>query len=184
MPTPQVWEIFHCNFLVFKVDYHKTEHLRCLTFDKKTIYRGFSFFNTNKEQGRSHEPDNSFFYWSHNTKSKTMMNKHKCYPHPLLDATCFQPGYFFLHLNQSYLQQKRTSRKKKYLNNNYPSSSLRVAVFYPMIASQVLNVAITCVLEQISSEERAQVERRKISFEGTWTLWYCTLIYTWRGRRR
>lgn len=62
----------------------------------------------------------------------------------------------------SYLQQKRTSKRKKNLSNNYLSSSLRVAVFYPTIASQVLNVAITSVSEQINSEERAQVERRKL----------------------
>lgn len=57
-----------------------------------------------------------------------------------------------------------------------------------MIVSEVLNITTTSVLEQISSKERAQVERRKIigsnSFETTWTTCFHILIYTWRGRRK
>lgn len=90
---------------------------------------------------------------------------------------------FFLLLNQSP-STKKGLQKKKNLSNNYPSSSLRVAVFYTTIASQVLDVAITSVSEQITSEEKAQVERRNISFEATWTIWFYILIYTWRGRGR
>lgn len=188
MPTPWVWEIFHCIFLVFNGDVHKTEHLKCLTFNKQTIHREGSFFNTNKEQGRSQEPDHLFFYSSHNTKYRTMVNKGDCYPHLLLAAMCFQPGYFFGCFIRVTSTKKRISERKKiWATNNFPPP-LRVAVFYTMILSEVLKITTTLVLEQITSEERAQVERRKIigsnSFETTWTMCFRIPIYTSRGGRR
>lgn len=63
-----------------------------------------------------------------------------------------------------------------------------MAVFYTMILFEVLKITTTLVLEQITSEERAQVERRKIigsnSFETTWTMCFRIPIYTSRGGRR
>lgn len=88
----------------------------------------------------------------------------------------------------SYLhQEKGLCCSDFFLSNNFPPP-LRVAVFYTMIVSEVLNIKTTSVLEQIPSKERAQVERRKIigsnSFETTWTTCLHILIYTWRGRRK
>ena len=108
MPTPWVWRIFHCIFLVFKWDLHKTEHLRRPTFNKKTIYREGSFSNTNKEQ----EPEHFFFYGSNNTKCRTTVNKGDCYPHSLLAATSFQAGYFFCFFIRVTFAKKRVSEKK------------------------------------------------------------------------
>lgn len=102
---------------------------------------------------------------------------------------CWMSHAFSLHISFCSLIRVTFNKKGPWKRKNIWETTilpppLRVAVFYTTIASQVLNVATTSVSEQITSEERTQVERRKISFEATWTMWFCILIYTWKGRRR
>lgn len=94
---------------------------------------------------------------------------------------------FCLLLNQLPSPRKWSLKQEIWATDNF-APPLRVAVFYTMTIPEVLSITTPSVLEQVISEERAQVERREIIgsniFETTWTACFHILIYTWGGGRR